>query len=77
MIYGNNECKKEKKSLINKCHGNKWKGKNMRQIYHLVREVIKNPRNTVSSRSGARTPVMPTKQAVLQDIQSCPIGFPN
>jgi len=37
-----------------------------RQQYHLVREVIKNPRNTVSSRSGARTPAIPTKQAVLQ-----------
>nr|AFK40816.1 unknown [Lotus japonicus] len=26
----------------------------------------KKPRNTVSSRSGARTPTMPTKQAVLR-----------
>lgn len=27
---------------------------------------MKNPRNTVSSRSGAKIPVMPTKQAVLR-----------
>jgi hypothetical protein len=34
-------------------------------IYHLVKDTIRNPRNRVSSRSGARTPVIPTKNAVL------------
>lgn len=34
-------------------------------MYHFVSDTKKNPRNTVSSRIGARTPVMPTKQAVL------------
>jgi len=37
----------------------------VKRKYHLVREVIRNPRNTVSSRIGAKTPVMPNKQAVL------------
>uniref|UniRef100_A0A2P2LSC1 Uncharacterized protein n=1 Tax=Rhizophora mucronata TaxID=61149 RepID=A0A2P2LSC1_RHIMU len=32
---------------------------------HFVRATMKNPRNTVSSRTGARMPVMATKQAVL------------
>jgi hypothetical protein len=35
------------------------------EFYHFVKEAIRNPRNTVSSRSGARTPVIPTKKAVL------------
>ena len=40
----------------------------IKKTYHLVRDTIRKPRNTVSSSSGARTPVMPTKQAVLQEI---------
>lgn len=35
-------------------------------MYHLVRDTIKNPRKTFSSRRGAKTPVMPSKQAVLR-----------
>ncbi|GER49503.1 LRR and NB-ARC domains-containing diseaseresistance protein, partial [Striga asiatica] len=42
--------------------------KHSKWYYHLVRETIKNPLKTVSSRIGARTPVMPTKQALM--IQS-------
>lgn len=30
-------------------------------LYHLVKDTIRNPRKTVSSRIGARTPVIPTK----------------
>lgn len=36
-----------------------------KELYHLVRETIKNPLNTVSSRIGASTPVMPSREAVL------------
>lgn len=32
---------------------------------HIVKDTIRNPRNTVSSKIGARTPVMPSRQAVL------------
>jgi hypothetical protein len=34
-------------------------------FYHLVKDTIRNPLNTVSSRSGAKTPVIPTKKVVL------------
>lgn len=34
-------------------------------IYHIVKDTIRNPLNTVSSKIGARTPVMPSRQAVL------------
>jgi len=51
-------CKQEKKiARINR--------KQVLDFYHLVKDTIRNPRNTVSSRSGARTPVIPTKKAVL------------
>jgi hypothetical protein len=42
------------------------KGEQDMHIYHIVRDTIRNPRNTVSSRMGAKIPVMPSKQAVLQ-----------
>ena len=38
-----------------------------KELYHLVSVTIRNPRNTFSSRIGARTPVIPIKQAVLQE----------
>jgi hypothetical protein len=33
---------------------------------HIVKDTNRNPRKTVSSRTGARTPVIPSKQIVLQ-----------
>jgi hypothetical protein len=57
--------KEKKKNIIKKLQGTKWKSHKDNQ-YHLVKEVMKKPRNTVSSRSGAKTPVIPTKQAVLK-----------
>ena len=66
-IYGNKTEKLRAKNFIKKLQGTKCKRKRQRDNqYHLVRDVIKKPRKTVSSRSGAKTPVMPTKQAVLQ-----------
>lgn len=35
-------------------------------MYYLVRDTMRNPRKMVSSRTGAKTPVMPSRQAVLQ-----------
>lgn len=43
------------------------------ETYHLVKDTIRNPRNTVSSRTGAKTPVMPTKQAVLPNREETPL----
>lgn len=43
----------------------------MHSKYHLVKEVIKKPRKTVSSRNGASTPVTTIREAVLFKACEC------